>query len=102
MTEKNSFNQPTKIQLAIVLMALILGCLIEASSDWVDSLNLPSMTLGAIALDTVGLLMVVLLICVPIAVLLWNRLISPIFLVPRIRYVHALILVTAAYWINGL
>ncbi len=83
-------------------MALILGCLIEASSDWVNSLNPPSMTLGAIALDTIGLLLVGLLIGVPIALLLWNRLVSPVFLVPRIRYVHALILVTAAYWINGL
>jgi hypothetical protein len=83
-------------------MGLLLGCLIEASSDWVNSLNPPSMTLGAIALDTLGLLLVGMLIGVPVAVLLWNRLISPIFGVPRIRYVHALILVTVAYWINGL
>lgn len=102
MTESECFKRPNKVQLLVVLLALALACFIEASSDWVASLDPPSMTVGAIALDAVGLLLIGLLIGVPVTILGWNKLVSPIFSVPKIQYVHALVLVTAAYWIRGL
>ena len=82
------------------LLALILACFIEASSDWITTLNDPRLTLGGIAIDTVIALIVVLAIAVPITMFFWNRLLAPIFQMPRVTYVHALVLTAAVSWIG--
>jgi len=50
----------------------------------------------------VGHLIIMLMIGIPIPLLIWNRLVAPIFGVPKIRYLHGLVLATAIYWVKGL
>jgi|GEM_PF-3734223 len=102
MNEQAYFKKPTKLQICGTVIILLIACLLEGASDWFDSLNLPSLTMGAIAIDAIGIFLVGLLIGVPIGMLVWNKLVAPIFEVPKIRYVHALVLVTVIYWISGL
>jgi len=102
MNEQSYFKGPTKLQILGTLIILLIACLIEGASDWVDSLNPPSLTMGAIAIDAIGIFFVGLLIGIPVTMLVWNKLVAPIFEVPKIRYVHALIVCTVIYWIGGL
>lgn len=98
-------NQPSTVstrQLIATLCALVLGCLMEASSDWLTEQAGKNLTGKSILVDTLALLLVILVIGVPVALLFRNRLLAPIFGIPRIRYAHGIIVVTAAYWISGL
>ena len=102
MNEQTHFNKVTGKQIFGALIALLLGCFIEASSDFVMSLNPPSLTLDAITIDTFGLLLVGLVLGVPVTMLFWNKLVSPIFEIRKIKYIHGLIIVTVIYWFSGL
>ena len=102
MTERQEFGRPTGLQIVVTLVIFALACLLEGASDWINSLSPPSLTIGAISVDAVAYLCAGLLIGVPVALLVWNKLVAPIFSVPKLRYVHALVLVTAIYWIKGL
>lgn len=102
MNDNHQLGTVSSKQLAGTLLALILGCFIEASSDWLATHTDPSLTLGAIAIDTVVFFIVGLVIGVPITMFFWNRLLAPIFQIPRVKYVHALVIISAVYWINGL
>ena len=102
MNERTHFNKVTGLQILGVLIALLLACFIEASSDWVASLNPPSLTIGAIAIDAVGLLLVGLILGIPVTILFWNKVVSPIFEVRKIRYIHGLVIFTVIYWFRGL
>ena len=98
-------DQPAMVstkQLIATICALLFGCFVEASSDWIAEQVGKNLTAKSIIIDAAGLFLVGLIIGVPVAMLFWNKLLSPIFGVPRVLYVHALVLVTAAYWINGL
>ena len=101
MGEGTHFGQVTGKKILGAVLALVIACLIEASSDWVDSLVQPHLTIGAIVIDAVGLLAVGLILGVPVAMLFWNKLVAPVFEVRKIRYLHGLIIVTVIYWIGG-
>lgn len=102
MNEPTHFNKVSSIQIFWVVFALSVAALIEASSDWLKSQNPPSLTIGSIAMDTIGFFLVGLAIGVPVTMLFWNRLVVPVFDVRKIRYVHGLIIVTVIYWFSGL
>ena len=102
MNDDHELGNVSSKQLVGTLLALILLSFIEASMDWITTLNDPSLTLGGIAIDTVGILILVLAIAVPITMFFWNRLLAPIFQMPRVTYVHALVITAAVYWIDCL
>ncbi len=102
MSEQRDFKKPTKLQILGTIIILSIACLIEGASDWLDSLNTPSLTGFKIAIDAIWLFFIGLVIGVPVAMLVWNRLVAPIFELPKVQYIHALVLVTVIYWFNGL
>ncbi|WP_119969696.1 hypothetical protein [Shewanella japonica] len=102
MSDVEAFNKVTKKQVAVSVFFLSLACFIEASNDFVANLNPPSLTFNNILVDTVGFLIVGLVIGLPVAKAFWNRLLSQVFLLPKINYGQALVLVTCIYWIGGI
>jgi len=102
MNKEQYLNKLSAPKLLCTLFALGLACFIESSRDWVMSLSPPRLTAGAILLDAICLLIVVLILAVPITVLVWNNLISPVFEVNKIKYIHGLVIFTVFCWIGGL
>jgi hypothetical protein len=102
MKKKKSFNKVTPMQTIFAILALILACYFEASYDFICSLSPPSMTQNMILIDTIGILLVGFILGFPITMLMWNKLLAPIFNIPKINYIQALVLISALYWIKGL
>ena len=100
MNDDYQLGNVSSKQLVGTLLALILACFLEASNDWITTQTDPSLTLGGIAIDTVGLLIIGLAIAIPITMFFWNRLLAPIFQMPRVTYVHALVITAAVNWMN--
>ena len=100
MNDDHQLGNVSSKQLVGTLLALILACFIEASSDWITAQRDPSLTLRGIAIETVGILFLGLAIAVPITMFFWNRLLAPIFQMPRVTYVHALVITAAVNWMN--
>lgn len=101
MSDVNKFNKVTGKQIAVCMFFILLACFVESSFDYINNLNEPSLTFGNIAIDTVGLAVIVFILGLPVAKFFWNYLLSTVFSIPKINYAQALVIVTCIYWIGG-
>ena len=76
----------------IALGLLVLVSTMYAGHDWAELHSYPALTLAEIALEALLVLAGYLLIFIPVAVLYWNKIVSPTFHWRKITYVEALIL----------
>ena len=60
----------------------------------------PSLTIGAVCVDTVIILALDFVLKMPVIVLIWNFAIAPVFKVRRLRYVEGAVLVALMWFLT--
>ena len=96
------FKRPDWKRALAVVALLLAACVLESSSDWIQSRVSPSLTYDAVAIDIALLFTGTFIIVAPVVLLIWNWLVAPLFEVKKIGYFHAVVVVTLMYWLNAL
>ena len=92
-----------KSPLIWTFIAFLSACVIEASSEWLDSitpLNEPALTWDIILYNTFAIMFVYILIYVPVLWILWNKILTPIIGVNPLSYWRALAVASVLLWMS--